>query len=459
MLPSNKIIHHLHWRAGFGPDPLADYGDYQVEVSKLFLSPPLTNISIPGWSPLPPQEVRAMSEEDRKAYQRKEKQARLQLGFSWFANMVESKNPFAEKLAFFWSGHFACRVNSAHFGISYLNTIRKHSLGKFDDLLRAMIRNAALLQFLNNNQNRKGNPNENFAREFFELFTLGRGNYSELDVKEAARALTGWGFERDGTFAFKTQFHDDGEKTIFGKKGKFTGDDLVDLVLARKECAQFISYKLCRFYQSDVPDISLINQVADELYRTGYNISAALKYLFQSEIFKSEASLGARIKSPVELLAGMSKLFDIRFEKQPALLQLERAMGQVLLNPPNVAGWPGGRSWIDSSTLMYRLRLPEVLLMDADTILDPKAEFDAQEPQPSSTRRIKTTYSTNKLSAWASTNAAVSLTKSLADNMLQCELSDQSLKFVSAASKVSDPDALVFKTAIRLMCLPEYQVC
>jgi uncharacterized protein (DUF1800 family) len=459
MLTPAKLIQHLHWRAGFGPDPLVEHGDYQVEVSKLFLSPPLSAITIPGWNPLPPQEVRALPEEDRKAYQRKEKQARLQLGFIWFNNMVESKNPFQEKLSFFWSGHFACRINSAHFGLNYLNAIRKHATGNFGALLRAMIRDAALLQFLNNNQNRKGNPNENFAREFFELFTLGRGNYSEQDVKEAARTLTGWGFERDGTFVFRKQFHDDGEKVIFGKKGRFTGDDLVDLVLARKECALFISYKLCKFYQSDSPDIALINKVAEELLRTGYSISAALKYLFNSEMFKSESSVGARIKSPVELLTGISRVFSMRFEKQTSLLQMERALGQVLLNPPNVAGWPGGRSWIDSSTLMYRLRLPEVLLMDADTILDAKAEFDAQEQQPSTSQRIKTTYSTSKLLVWAPADGTAPLAKTLADNILQCELSDQTLKFVADSSKVSAREALVFKTVIRLMCLPEYQVC
>jgi uncharacterized protein (DUF1800 family) len=459
MLSSDKLIHHLHWRAGFGPDPLVDYGDYQAEVAALLQSKPHSALSIPGWSPLPIQQVRALPEEERKAYQKKEKQARLQLGYTWFSNMVEAKNPFIEKLSFFWSGHFACRVNSANFGINYLNAIRKNATGNFGNLLRVMIRDAALLQFLNNNQNRKGNPNENFAREFFELFTLGRGNYTEQDVKEAARAFTGWGFERDGTFVFRTQFHDEGEKTIFGKKGNFNGDDLVDLVLARKECALFISYKLCRFYQSDVPDIALISQVADELLRTGYSISAAVRYIFNSEIFKAETSIGARIKSPVELLAGMSRLFDIRFEKQPALLQLERALGQVLLNPPNVAGWPGGKSWIDSSTLMYRLRLPEVLLMDADTILDPKAEFDAQEQQPSTARRVKTSYSTQKILKWTASGSKIPLTKVLADHILQCDLSEQTQKFVSDASTVNDHEALVLKTAIWLMCLPEYQVC
>ena len=453
------LLHHLHWRSGFGPDPRVVYGDYESEVLKLFSATTLPDLSIPGWAPLSVDEVRSMSEEKRKEYQKKERQARLQLGYVWFTKMTESAIPFPEKMAFFWSGHFACRVNSAQFGLRYVNTLRRYALGNFGDLLRAMIRDAALLQFLNNNQNKKGNPNENFAREFFELFTLGRGNYTEQDVREAARALTGWGFERDGSFELREPLHDNGTKTIFGKSGNFDGDDLVDLVLARKECAMFISYKLCRFFQSDAPDITLIRQLADELFITGYNLTSAMQFLFKSAQFKSEESIGSKIKSPVELIAGMARMFDIKFEKQTALLQLQRALGQVLLNPPNVAGWPGGKSWIDSSTLLYRLRLPEVLLTDAETILDAKDEFDAQQLTSATGRKIKTTFNSAALQKYASGNTIVSAVNQLAGLMLQVQPEASVAKLVEQHSVSSDKSSTVLKAAIRIMSLPEYQLC
>jgi uncharacterized protein (DUF1800 family) len=458
-MSADKKVHHLLWRSGFGPDPGTVYVDYQSVLLKLFQSTPYQDITFPGWTPLSVAQIRAMSEPDRKEYQRKERQARLQLSALWFDKMVAAPNPFPEKMAFFWSGHFACRINSAQMGIGYINSLRKYALATFGELLHQMIRNAALLQFLNNNQNRKGNPNENFAREFFELFTLGRGNYSEQDVKEAARALTGWGFERDGSFVFRKNFHDDGQKVIFGKRGAFTGEDLVDLVLKRKECATFIAYKLCKNFQSDSPDISLINLVADELYRTNYNLTAAMKTLFQSQQFQSTESIGSRIKSPVELLAGMSRLFHIRFEKQNALLQMQRAMGQVPLNPPNVAGWPDGRAWIDSSTLMYRLRLPEVLLMDADTILDAKAEFDAQAAQPSVARRVRTTFDVTRLNKLADNTKQEKLSVVLAGELLQVTPSPAAMSLVESFSNAPDRNTQAFKTAIRLMSLPEYQIC
>ncbi|HEX5002819.1 MAG TPA: DUF1800 domain-containing protein [Bacteroidia bacterium] len=456
-MSSQKLFHHLCWRSGFGPDPGADYQDYEVEVVRLFADNAPGDLTVPGWTPTSVIDIRAMSLEKRKEYQRTERQARLKLGYLWFTKMAAAPNPFPEKMAFFWSGHFACRVNSAQFGLRYVNALRKNALGNFGDLLRAMIRDAALLQFLNNNQNVKGNPNENFAREFFELFTLGRGNYTEQDVKEAARALTGWGFDREGLFTFRTQLHDSGTKTIFGNSGNYDGDDLVDLVLKRRECAMFISYKICRQFQSDSPDIGLIKNIADALYSSNYNIRTAMETLFRSPQFRSEDCVGSKIKSPVELLAGLFRMFDIKPEKETSLLQLQRALGQVPLNPPNVGGWTSGKGWIDSSTLFFRMRLSQLLLAQGDVILDPKAEFDAQQQTIVNNRKIKTTFDTVKLNQIPVSKDENQL-QVLSDFLLQIAPSKSVAALIKSQVTANGGSALL-KSAIMLMSLPEYQIC
>jgi len=458
-MTSDKLIHHLLWRTGFGPYPGKLYGDYQAEVNKVLKPALFEAISIPDWTPLDVSTIRKLDTAGRKEYQKKERLAHISLGYYWFQKMASVENPFTEKMAFFWSGHFACRINNTSYGLLYVNGLRNNALGNFGDLLRVIIRSAALLQFLNNNQNRKGNPNENFAREFFELFTLGRGNYSETDVKEAARSLTGWSFEHNGSFAFRKQLHDDGLKTVFGKTGSFDGDDLVDLVLARKECATFISYKLCRYFQSDIPDTYLVQQVAEVLFSSGYNIASAMRHILNAPQFKSMDSIGTKIKSPLELLVGLSRIFSLQFEQQTALIQLQRTLGQVMLNPPNVAGWPGGRSWIDSSTLMYRLRLPEVLLQNADTIFEAKAEFDVQQPNFIPVRKVKT--SINPLLLWESIkDLSPELQRdSLFSFLLQLSPNEETIQLVNQTVTDTSSIPKMMQYVIKIMSLPEFQVC
>jgi uncharacterized protein (DUF1800 family) len=198
-----------------------------------------------------------------------------------------------------------------------------------------------------------------------ELFTVGRGHYTEQDIKEAARAFTGWSALPSGEFIFRKFQNDTGTKTILGKEGNFQGEDVLQLLLEQKETAQFITRKLWRFFVSDIPDESQIEKLAADFYQSGYQIMPLLESLFLSDWFYAEHHIGSLIKSPVELIVGFRRMIPLELQREDAVLLLQRALGQVLFYPPNVAGWPGGKNWIDSSSLLLRMRLP-LLLTSAD---------------------------------------------------------------------------------------------
>jgi uncharacterized protein (DUF1800 family) len=240
-------------------------------------------------------------------------------------------------------------------------------------------KSASMLGFLNNQQNKKQHPNENFAREVMELFTLGRGNYTENDIKEAARAFTGWAFNFKGEFVFRKFQHDSGSKTILGKTGNFDGDDVLNILLEQKQTAKYITKKIYKFFvnENDI-DQQKVTWLADRFYQSNYNIGGLMKDIFTSEWFYDEKNIGANIKSPIDLLVGIRRLLPMEIETEQLQLLFQRALGQVLFYPPNVAGWPGGKNWIDSSSLMLRLRIPQ-LIKDDDTFqLSVKTDDDQQ---------------------------------------------------------------------------------
>jgi uncharacterized protein (DUF1800 family) len=297
------------------------------------------------------------------------------LNLRWLDEMVQG-NPLREKMAFFWHGHFACRNLNIYFQQQLLDIIRRHALGNFGELLREVSRSAAMLAFLNNQQNRKQSPNENFAREVMELFTLGRGHYTEADIREAARAFTGWGFNLQGEFVFRASLHDAGSKTVLGRSGRLTGDDVLDILLQEKQTARYITGKIYRFFVHESPDPKRVQWLADRFYASGYDIGALMDDIFLSDWFYDVKIPGTRIKSPVELLVGLRRMLPMEFERPEVQLLYQRLLGQVLFYPPNVAGWPGGKNWIDSSSLMYRLRLPRILHDDDDVNARPKDDDD-----------------------------------------------------------------------------------
>lgn len=274
----------------------------------------------------------------------------------WIHQMASTyDNLLHEKMTLFWHDHFACQCPLASLADQYLQAIRKHALGNYRDLLKEVSKTPAMLLFLNNQQNRKDRPNENFARELMELFTLGVGNYSETDIKEAARAFTGWSADDQLRFIFRSQSHDFGEKHFLGQRGKFDGDEIIDIILEQREASLFIAERLYAFFVSRDPNVKAINHLASLLIDHDYEILPVLEGLFGSNFFYDDKVLGCRIKSPIELIVNVMRLLDLSFEHAESLSYLQTALGQQLFNPPNVAGWPGGKSWINNATMMIRL--------------------------------------------------------------------------------------------------------
>jgi uncharacterized protein (DUF1800 family) len=209
----------------------------------------------------------------------------------WLSRMANpQESALLERMCLFWHGHFACDIKSGGLAASYLNTIRKHALGRFGDLAKGIAREPAMIRYLNNQQNRKQSPNENFARELLELFTIGRGNYTEQDIKEAARAFTGWSSNFDGTFRFRRFAHDYGSKTFMNRTGKWDGDDIIDIILEQRATAEFLAAKMYRYFVNPGDDPQHIAQIANHLYDSGYHIGETVEFIMR--IFSGIDSLG-----------------------------------------------------------------------------------------------------------------------------------------------------------------------
>jgi uncharacterized protein (DUF1800 family) len=386
---SNQVKNqHLMWRAGFGPaaaqlaelpgvKPLDLFKALQKESSKKPQLLDATDDYLKGLvQGLQEEGRRNLSAEERKNIQQQTRYAVRNLNLFWLGEMVDTTAQLREKMAFFWHGHFASRNVNVFYQQDMLQTIRENALGSFRNLLYGVSKSAAMLNFLNAQQNRKDHPNENFAREVMELFTLGRGNYTEHDIKEAARAFTGWSSNLKGEYIFRKFQHDDGQKTVLGKTGNFIGEDVLDILLEQKQTAKYITQKIYRFFVNDTVDQQKVNWLADRFYKSDYNIGKLMEDIFTSDWFYDAKNIGAKIKSPVELLVGIQRMLPMQIANEEALLLLQRLLGQTLFYPPNVAGWPGGKSWIDSSTVMFRMRIPQMLNEQDDFNVRPKSDDD-----------------------------------------------------------------------------------
>ena len=318
------------------------------------------------------------------------------MNLTWMNQMLDPQLMVREKLTLFWHDHFGVRNLVGYYAQEHNNTLRKHALGKFQDLLMAVTKDPAMLQFLNNQQNVKRKPNENYARELLELFTLGRGHYTEADVKNAARAFTGWGYDRfSGEFRFRRFQHDENRKTFMGKSGNLNGDDIINIVLENKQTARFLASKLFQYYVSDTPDDEVIETMASRLFKTDYDIGDLLKFTFQSDWFYDDRFVNSKIKSPVELINGLRMQFGLSFSRPMALIYLQRVMGQVLFQPPSVNGWPVGTEWIDHSSLVNRMKMPGTLNAGQELGFQPKKDGDENNPLNRNGSRLMRTAQIN----------------------------------------------------------------
>ncbi|QIH34632.1 DUF1800 domain-containing protein [Sphingobacterium sp. DR205] len=387
----------------------------------------------------------------KKQIQQRNRQQNIEINLNFLTAMVHSEDQLREKMAFFWHGHFASRVVNSTFSAHILNEIRKNALGNFRDLLFAVSKAPAMLSFLNNQQNKKGHPNENFAREVMELFTMGRGHYTEADVREAARAFTGWSYDRDARFMERKKFHDPGMKTFLGKTGNFDGNDILDIILEQPATARFITAKLYRFLVNEQVDNELVNRLSKQFYDSGYDIKKLLDHIFTASWFYEPKNIGSKIKSPVELIVGIMRMLPMKIENPEHLIVYQKLLGQLLLYPPNVAGWPSGKAWIDSSTLLLRMQIPQIWsgLRPLDRSPQQDDDLDMGLKQK---RKLKGFKNPNMSIAWPEVEAAFA-GKEPIQLLLQKEPSfKQHILEKYAAGDIR-------MSIIETMSMPEYQLC
>lgn len=330
--------------------------------------------------PLRPRRADMEEGDYRKAladYKAASRRATAQFCGRWVDQMRRGGHPLRERMTLFWHGHFTSSirdVSSVRAMVAQNELYREHALGSFEDLLRDVLGDTAMNVYLDNHKNRKGNPNENLARELLELFTLGEGNYTEKDVKEAARALTGWVRRSEDEVLFVARRHDRGAKKILGGKGRFGIDGLVDVLLDQPACAEHLAGRLIEHFEGAPPEPERRNEYARFLEKNDWRIDRFLRRLFLDPRF--EDSRGERISSPIEYLVGTSVRLGI--EPPPVVLYLAAGqLGQKLFDPPNVRGWEGGTAWINTSTFQQRGNYAGILLgvLELEDVLAPELDM------------------------------------------------------------------------------------
>jgi len=458
----NEKIKHLHWRAGFGLSP-AEWQEQQhwsvpKAVDALFREAKRAH---PLSMPRDAMAMTRLNRMEKEAIVEMLKQERRKVAdqnTDWIKRMASpTESALLERMSLFWHGHFACKPRMGKLAVQQLNTIRAHALGNFRDLVIGIAKDPGMIRYLNNQQNRKDSPNENFARELMELFTIGRGNYTENDIKEAARAFTGWSSTFGGDYIFRQRLHDYGRKTFFGKTGNFNGEDIIDIILEKRETADFITRKIYRYFVNTNVNEAIVRDLSDQFYRSNYDIGKLMRSIFESDWFYDPKNVGAKIKSPVELVAGMMRSLEVRLENDLSLVFVQRILGQTLFNPPNVAGWPGGKSWIDNSTLMVRLNL--AMSMINSTEVEFQAKEQAEEPElDRRARQLVAQVNWQPLADLTNNRTDVAAVETLAAYLLQTPVAIGAENLRKALEMSGEADFLKVATAM-VMALPEYQVC
>lgn len=456
-----KKIQHLYWRAGFGlsPNEWQRKKNWSIEqgVKDLFEQVARHTKMARTGNEVANLNFRNLSQAERQRIKRQEKKKTQLQNIAWLEQMTDAtSSDLVERISLFWHGHFACETKIAHIASAYVNTIRRHALGNFRDLVVAIAKDAAMIRYLNNQQNRKRKPNENFARELMELFTIGRGNYTEKDIKEAARAFTGWSSTKGGEFIFNKHHHDFGRKTFMGKSGNFNGEDIIDIILQKRATATFICRKIYAYFVNEDVDERRVQHLANLFYRSNYNIKTLMQHIFSADWFYDKKNMGTKIKSPIELIVGMTRQLGMVIENKKALTLIQRALGQVLFNPPNVAGWPGGKTWIDNSTLMLRLNLAGLVFQASDANF--KIKYTPEDRMVGFLKILKSSLDMPTLLQLTKGQSDAQTFATLSDYLLQApvRLNEKDLKVFTPHSSQLE---YVQMLTMRLLSLPEYQLC
>jgi uncharacterized protein (DUF1800 family) len=385
---------HLMNRAGFGGTPaeinrIHSLGRKAVVDALLSAEDPADSFPKPDWadeetalanmremmeqrrekrkakSNLSPEEAEKQRRETFKMIQQENRRNSLEAQGDWFRRMLLTRAPLREKMTLFWHDHFATSVQKVRQPLLILKQnelFRSHALGSFKTLTHAIVQDPAMMIYLDLQNSKKDKPNENFAREVFELFTLGEGHYTEQDIREAARAFTGYQLNRltGKTFHVERQA-DTGAKTIFGKTGKFNGSDVVDLIFEQSETPRFMVRKIWEFFVYEKPSETAVNALAAIFRDADFKIEPLLREMFLSREFYSEKAIRTQIKSPIQYLVQLLKQLEISEPPIGFPINAQQQLGQILFLPPNVAGWDWGKAWINTNTLLARYNLAGVL--------------------------------------------------------------------------------------------------
>jgi len=389
-----RAAEHLLNRAGFGGRPSEIEAGValgqaalveklvagRVEVEPFFYE----RIDAPD-----PRMMKALSPEDRTARMReiREKDRRQLLDYTtwWYDRMTSGEDPLRERMVLFWHGFFTSsfeEVKRSWLLIQQNQLVRSAALGSYADLLRAMAKDPAMLTYLDNQVNKKGSPNENLARELMELFSLGAGNYTEQDVKEAARALTGRGVSREGAYEFHKRLHDDGEKTVLGVTDRLDGEDLVKILLAQEACPRWVARKLLLYFEGVEPSPERLADYAAFLRANEYRIQPFLRRLFLDPAFYRDEVVGVRVQSPVDYMVGFTRRLGVQVPTS-VLGSGATLLGQRLFWPPSVKGWDEGEPWITTASIMQRGNLAGFML-GLVKVEDVLSEAETREPAEAS---------------------------------------------------------------------------
>ncbi len=389
----------------------------------------------------------------------------------WLERMRESQDPLEEKMTLFWHGHFATsavKVKDAYLMWQQNQTFRDHARGNFGVLVKAISRDPAMIDWLDLRESKAAHPNENFAREVMELFTLGEGNYTEKDVTEGARAFTGYRISsQDESFRFDPGQHDNGSKQFLGRSDVRDGDQAIDAILAQPACARYIARKLWTFFAYENPSDALVETLAATMRANRYEMRPVLHQLFTSAEFYSVAALRTQIKSPVQWVVQTARELEITLPGHGPLQAALRQMGQVPFNPPSVKGWDGGKAWISTATLLARYNLAgnllgTVPLPPAAPVLDEEgAEVPELAAKPSAPTDLP---DLQKLAPAALRADPAALVKNLAVRLFHGPPTEkQQIAFLAYLQAASPDGNLSDATAAGLLHLmmstPHFQLC
>lgn len=467
---------HLLNRAGFGGTPadidkLVTLGlERAVDSLVNFESLPET-MPNPEWAQADPErftrykEMRTATpdqrQEMRRMQQRTQRNELQDLRQWWLQRMATGARPLQEKLVLFWHGHFATsaqKVKDAFLMFKQNDVFRQHALGDWLTLLTAVSKDPAMLLWLDQAQSRKQHPNENFAREVMELFALGEGNYTEKDITEAARAFTGWSYDRlNQEFIYRRNQHDDSAKTIFGRTANFTGDEVLKLIVEQPQSARFISRKLWTFFAAENPSDGLVDALTASFRANQLRFKPLLRAMFLSEEFYSPEVMRQQVKSPVQWLVSSVRMLERELPAAQLTANALRQLGQDLLMPPNVKGWDGGLSWITTSNLLNRYNYAGFVVLGENSVNAKSFDGKKRRRRMLNANRINVARLFPEEVRKEKKRLAAAVQKRLLHGELKAEHQSTLRAYLESQGELDDVDVL---HALRLvMCTPEFQLC